>query len=99
MTTENNDDQPGDASMVTILPIDVDHDLVREGLQFAVAERMQGRLREIQAQLAELRAGSLIERDRWQAAFAGLAALHAEMAPVLEYAKAFVDQWPDGDEQ
>jgi hypothetical protein len=84
--------------MVTILPIDVNHDLVREGLSYAIAERLSSALANIQKQVAELREGGFVDRERWSRSFAILDEIRAEMEPVLEYAKAFEDQQPADDD-
>jgi hypothetical protein len=81
--------------MVTIIPIDIDHGLIREGVQYAVAERLAVRLKAVQELTADLRAGSLVEREEWDREWAALIAMQEEMRPVLEYAKAFLDQWPE----
>ena len=84
--------------MVTILPIDVEDDLVREGLALAIAERVRSAVLELTKQANELSAAGLLDRHKWDAAFDHLATLRASMTPVLEYAKAFDDQWPADEE-
>jgi hypothetical protein len=85
--------------MVTIIPIDIDQDLVREGVQCAVAERLHGQLKPVQEMVNELRAGSLVSREEWERRWAALAAAQAEMLPILDYAMAFADQWPADDDE
>lgn len=81
-------------SMVTIIPLDVDDDLVREGLSYAIGSRVLSAIRRIEEQAKELVAGGLVDRGGWHRLFANLAELHATSEPILEYAKAFEDQWP-----
>jgi hypothetical protein len=84
--------------MVTIIPIDVDQDLVREGLALAIAERVTRAVLQIQKQANELRADGLLRRENWERAFTDLDAIRAEAATVLDYAQVFDDQQPvDGD--
>jgi len=88
-----------ESSMVTILPIDIDQDLIREGRQYALAERFRERVKRIEGELAEMRVGNLLDREAWDKAFAALAELHDQAKPILEYAEAFLDQYPgDGED-
>jgi hypothetical protein len=81
--------------MVTILPIDIDEDLLRDGLSQAVARNVDSALKELTTQVSELYAVGIVDRDKWNAAFDTLADIRAKMTPVLEYAKGFHDQYPD----
>jgi hypothetical protein len=84
--------------VVTILPIDVEEDIVREGLTLAIAERVRRALKELDQQAAELAAAAIVDREKWDAAFDALATVRESMTPVLEYARAFADQWPEDDD-
>lgn len=81
--------------MVTILPIDIEEELMREGLQQAVALRARAELIALQKQVDELLAAGYANRESWASAFASLQLLYVETLPVLEYAKAFDDQHED----
>jgi hypothetical protein len=84
--------------MVTILPINVDEDVVREGLALAVAGRVRRALKELDSQAIEVADAGVVDRERWNAAFDSLANMRESLTSVLEYVKAFADQWPDGEE-
>ena len=84
-----------DKSMVTILNVDVDENLVREGIQMALGVRLQGVIKALESEANELAVGNLLERKDFNAAFARLARFHEEATPLLEYARAYLDQWPD----
>ena len=85
--------------MVTILPFDVDEDFVRDGIAAAVAGRIEQQVRALQELASDLRASSATDREKWNSAFAALATLHDEMLPAMEWAKAFLDLWPELDEE
>ena len=81
--------------MVTILPLDVDEQFVRDALAAAVAARVESHLRKLTELVADLRASGVVRRPLWHAEFAALAESVADMRPVMEYARCFEDQWPD----
>lgn len=81
--------------MVTIIPIEIDEDVVREGITLAVAARVEAACKQLQQLVAELRAGGLIAREQWQAAIAGLREEMERSEPLLEYGRGFEDQWPE----
>lgn len=88
--------------MVTILPLDVDEGLVREGLQYAVAERMAAKMRVANEMIGHLRGGSLVGRDEWEKAFADIEAEYRATLPVLDYAESlddtdYTDETGDGE--
>lgn len=85
--------------MVTILQIDVDEDLVREGLQYAIAERLSARIKTLQSLVADLSGALVVDRAEWANVWAELEAARDEAATVLDYARAFADQWPEGGEK
>lgn len=84
--------------MVSIIPIDVDETLLREGLQHAVADRLAYRLKHVQEMVNELSGGGVIGRKEWDQVWAYLDAARSEMGPILDYVKAFDDQWPATDD-
>jgi hypothetical protein len=85
--------------MVTILPIEIDEDLVREGLQLVVAERLRMVAKKLNDMATEMISGGLIEREKWNAALGEAEAAREAYEPSLEYAMAFVDQWPVGEDE
>jgi len=84
--------------MVTILPIDVDEELVREGVLLAVSARVRGALKELDQQAIELASAGIVDRGKWHRLFALLDEVARTTDPVLEYARAFADQWPEDDD-
>jgi hypothetical protein len=77
--------------MVTILPIDIDQDLIREGLQYAVAERFTSTMHAASELIAQLRGGNLVGREEWEKAFADIAEMYRVTLPVLDFAESLDD--------
>lgn len=82
--------------MVTILPIDVDEDIVREGIQCEVARRINAALNELRELANLLEGGSLIRRGEMEKAMQELTKRYETALPLLEYAGSFFD--PDESE-
>lgn len=80
--------------MVTILPIDIDESVVQEGVQMAVAERLAARLKAFGEVVAELRGGGCIDRGEWVKVTVELRREVEISRDHLDYARAFLDQWP-----
>lgn len=80
--------------MVTIIPIDIEHDLIQRGVQMAVAEEIQSSVKQLNELARDLLSGGCVEREELDEAFARIAAAREKLVPVLDYARAFADQWP-----
>lgn len=76
--------------MVTIIPIDLSDDFVRDALRLAAADQLDRFTEAARNVVAELR-GGIIEREKWEQLRA-LAGDLAQLDAVLEHARAFVDQ-------
>jgi hypothetical protein len=84
--------------MVTILPVSIDEDLIRDGLSAAVADRLERRLRDLTELVTELRTSGIVRREQWQRYVSTFSETAQAMEPVMEYARCFEDQWPaDGE--
>jgi hypothetical protein len=90
--------QPEKTRMTTILPFTTDDDTLREGIQIAAARLIDARLSAIIEMAQELGRDGLVDRAAWDAAWQEIATTQAEVAPMLDYAKAFLDQWPESDD-
>lgn len=84
--------------MVTILPIDVDEDFVRDALTAAAGDRLVEAAKNLADIANNLSANGIIDRADFQQAFDRIYMLQASLIPVLDYAKAFNDQWPVEDD-
>jgi hypothetical protein len=87
--------QPGRRDKVTILPFDIDPELLRSGMAHAAADHIDAELRSLRDMVAELRANGVINRAEWASTFETLMFVRDEMEPVLQFGMCFSDQWPN----
>jgi hypothetical protein len=86
-----------DVTVVTIIPIEINEDLVRRGVVMAAAEEIGSAVRELTDLAKNLSADGLIGREELESAFARVADARERLTPVLDYARVFDDQWPTDD--